>query len=172
MDKLRVGFIGAGRISDLHAIEYLRNPRAAIVAVCNADPAVAARQARGWGGPEARTFTRAEDLLAVAEGGGGGGVPEAQPFPRAEDLLAVDEVDLVEILLPHHLHAPVTLAALRAGKRVSVQKPMATSLADAEAMVGAAEAIGLFFKLFKNFVFYPVRGAKACGAQAGAERIL
>ena len=131
MDKLRVGFIGAGRISDLHAIEYLRNPRAAIVAVCDADPAVAARQARAWGVPEARTFTGAEDLLAV------------------------DEVDLVEVLLPHHLHAPVTLAALRAGKRVSVQKPMATSLADAEAMVAAADAAGLFFKLFENFVFYP-----------------
>jgi predicted dehydrogenase len=131
MDKLRVGFIGAGRISDLHAIEYLRNPRAAIAAVCDADPAVAARQARAWGVPEARTFGRPEDLLAA------------------------DEVDLVEILLPHHLHAPVTLAAVAAGKRVSVQKPMATSLADAEAMVGAAEAAGLFLKLFENFVFYP-----------------
>src|SRR3954463_14442581 len=118
MDKLRVGFIGAGRISDLHAIESLRNPRAAIVAVCDADPAVAARQARAWGGPEARALTRAQELLA------GGGVD-----PRGEELWAVDEVALVEILLPHHLHAPVTLAALRAGKRVSVQKPMATSLA-------------------------------------------
>src|SRR5690348_16323936 len=119
MDRLRVGFIGAGRISDLHAIEYLRNPRAAIVAVCDADRAIAARQARGWGVPEARTFTRADDLLTI------------------------DEVDLVEVLLPHHLHAPVTLAALKAGKRVSVQKPMAASLADAEAMVAAAEAARL-----------------------------
>ena len=40
MDKIRVGFIGAGRISDLHAIEYLHNPRAEIAAVCDADPAI------------------------------------------------------------------------------------------------------------------------------------
>ena len=37
MDKLRVGIIGAGRISDLHAIEYLQNPRAQIVAVADAN---------------------------------------------------------------------------------------------------------------------------------------
>ena len=33
MDKLRIGIIGTGRISDLHAIEYLNNPRAQIVAL-------------------------------------------------------------------------------------------------------------------------------------------
>ena len=35
MEKLRVGFIGTGRISDLHAIEYLQNERAELVAVCD-----------------------------------------------------------------------------------------------------------------------------------------
>ena len=37
MDKLRVGFIGTGRISDLHALGYLDDPRTSIVAVCDAD---------------------------------------------------------------------------------------------------------------------------------------
>ena len=41
MDKLRVGFIGAGRIADLHAIEYLQNERAELVAVCDADGRIA-----------------------------------------------------------------------------------------------------------------------------------
>ena len=54
MDKVRVGFIGAGRISDLHAIEYLRHPRAEIAAVCDANPAIAKRQAAAWGVPPAR----------------------------------------------------------------------------------------------------------------------
>lgn len=131
MDKLGVGLIGAGRISDLHAIEYLQNPRARIAAVCDADPDIARSRAERWG------------------------VPAGRVFARHEDLIAADEVDLVEILLPHDLHAPVALAAIAAGKRVSVQKPMATSLADALSMVEAAEAAGTFFKVFENFVFYP-----------------
>ena len=131
MDKLGVGLIGAGRISDLHAIEYLQNPRARIAAVCDANADIARSRAEHWGVPLTRGFTRHEDLLAAAE------------------------VDLVEVLLPHDLHAPVTLAAIRAGRRVSVQKPMATSLADALAMVEAAESAGTFLKVFENFVFYP-----------------
>src|SRR5262249_5271983 len=100
MDKLRVGFIGAGRISDLHAIEYLRNPRAQLLAVCDIDPEIARRQSTRWG------------------------VPARRVFANYHDLLTCEEIDLVEILLPHHLHAPVVLAAIRAGKHVSVQKPM------------------------------------------------
>ena len=48
MSELRVGFIGTGRISDLHAIEYLQNPRARIVAVC--DTVVELAQQRGAAG--------------------------------------------------------------------------------------------------------------------------
>ncbi|HMR31483.1 MAG TPA: Gfo/Idh/MocA family oxidoreductase [Geminicoccaceae bacterium] len=131
MRCIGVGFVGAGRISDLHAIEYLRNERAGIVALCDASPEIGRAKAEAWGVPPERLFTRPEDLLAC------------------------DEVELVEVLLPHHLHAPAALAALRAGRAVSVQKPMATGLADARAMVAEAERRGLFFKLFENFVFYP-----------------
>ncbi|MFM7174962.1 MAG: Gfo/Idh/MocA family oxidoreductase, partial [Caldilinea sp.] len=52
MDKLRVGFIGTGRISDLHAIEYLNNPRAQIVAVADSQIEQAQRRGRAWGLPE------------------------------------------------------------------------------------------------------------------------
>jgi predicted dehydrogenase len=131
MDKVRAGFIGAGRISDLHALEYLRNPRAQITAVCDADPEIARRQAERWGVPRSRTFTRWEELLGC------------------------DEVDLVEILLPHHLHRPAALAAFAAGKHVSLQEPVALSLAEAEEINAAAERAGVFFKVFENFVFYP-----------------
>ena len=62
---------------------------------------------------------------------------------------------LVEILLPHHLHKPAALAAMAAGKHVSLQKPMAHSVADADAMCTAAKEAGVTFKVFENFVFYP-----------------
>jgi UDP-N-acetyl-2-amino-2-deoxyglucuronate dehydrogenase len=52
------------------------------------------------------------------------------------------DADAVIICIPNHLHAPVTLAALESGKHVLVEKPMALSLADAAAMVAAAERVG------------------------------
>jgi predicted dehydrogenase len=64
-------------------------------------------------------------------------------------------VNLVEILLPHHLHRPAALAAFAAGKNVSLQKPMALSLSEAADINLAAERAGVFFKVFENFVFYP-----------------
>ncbi len=138
MDEVRVGFVGAGRISSLHAAEYLANPRGRIVAVCDANLEIARHQAAAWG------------------------VPDNRVFDNWDALLAVDEVDLVEVLLPHHLHKPATLAAIAAGKNVSVQKPMAHSVADADDMCRAAADAGVVFKVFENFVFYPpVMKAKA-----------
>ena len=131
MDKLRVGFIGAGRISDLHAIEYLQNERSEIVAVCDVDPHIAERQAAAWGIPKERTFTNYQELLALKE------------------------VDLVEILLPHHLHYQATLDAAAARKHISLQKPMALSVAEADKMIAAAKKAGVIFKVFENFIFYP-----------------
>ena len=109
MDELRVGFIGTGRISDLHALEYLANKRARIVAVCDVNPDIARQRGAAWG------------------------VPEDRIFADYHDLLAVEEVDLVEILLPHHLHYQSTLDAAAAGKHISLQKPMAITVAEADA---------------------------------------
>jgi len=51
-------------------------------------------------------------------------------------------VDLVDIVVPNHLHAAMAVAALEAGKHVLLEKPMATTLADAERVVAAAERAG------------------------------
>jgi predicted dehydrogenase len=131
MEKLRVGFIGAGRISDLHAIEYLNNPRAELVAVCDTVLENAEKRAMVWGVPKERVFTDYHDLLALKE------------------------VDLVEILLPHHLHYQATLDAAAAGKHISLQKPMALTVAEADEMIAAASQAGVIFKVFENFIFYP-----------------
>ncbi len=138
MDKLRVGFIGTGRISDLHAIEYMQNDRAQIVAVCDTNIEIARRRGRAWG------------------------VAENRIFPNYHDLLALPEVDLVEILTPHHVHRQVALDAAAAGKNISLQKPMALSVGEADEMVAAAKKAGIIFKVFENFIFYPpVQRAKA-----------
>jgi predicted dehydrogenase len=59
---------------------------------------------------------------------------------RAEDLLANPAVDAVYVAVPHDLHAPLAMQAVAAGKHVLVEKPIATTLADADAMIAAARA--------------------------------
>jgi len=58
-------------------------------------------------------------------------------------VLEREDVDAVDICLPHHLHAPVAIEAARAGKHVLVEKPMCTTLAEAEAMIEAAAQAGV-----------------------------
>ena len=129
MDRIRVGFIGTGRISDLHAIEYRNNAHTEIVALCDADPLLAESRAQAWG-LEGVTIT-----------------------DNFVDLLTLDKVDLVDILLPHHLHADAALAAIAAGKAVSLQKPMTLNLEQADRLVDAAATAGTPFRVFENFLF-------------------
>lgn len=56
------------------------------------------------------------------------------------DLLARPDLDAVSVCLPNMLHAPVTIAALQQGKHVLVEKPMARTVAEDEAMIAAAQA--------------------------------
>ena len=128
---LRVGIVGTGRISDLHAIEYMQNPRAEITALCDRNPELACARSDAWGCTDA----------AIEE--------------DYEALLARDDVDLVELLLPHHLHLPAALKAIEAGKIVSLQKPMCLNLDEADRLVAAAEAHDRPFKVFENFIFHP-----------------
>ena len=138
MDRLNVGIIGTGRISDLHALEYLANERAQILAVCDNNVELARQRGRRWG------------------------VAEDRIFANYHDLLAVQEIDLVEILLPHHLHRQATIDAAAAGKNISVQKPMALTVQEADEMVSAAHRANVVLKVFENFIFYPpVQRAKA-----------
>lgn len=138
MDQLRVGIIGCGRISDLHALEYLENPRAVIAAVCDSSVELAQRRGKVWGVPENRIFSNYHDLLALPD------------------------IDLVDILLPHHLHYQAALDAAAAHKHISLQKPMALNVAQADEMVAAAKTAGVIFRVFENFIFYPpIQQAKA-----------
>ncbi len=128
---LEAGFIGTGRISDLHAAAYFGNARARIAALCDRDADLARRRAESWG---------LADVFITDD---------------VDELLARPSVDLVEILLPHHLHFPVAMKAIAADKIVSLQKPMCTTLAEADLLVEAVEASGRPFRVFENFVFFP-----------------
>lgn len=126
--KLRVGIAGLGRIFDLNVLGYRDNPDVEIAALCDASPE--ALDQRGAALPDARRTRDFQEMLGW-------------------------ELDLVDILTPHPLHQDMAVAALRAGAHVSVQKPMALTLAECDAMITAAQQAGRRLKLFENFVFYP-----------------
>jgi predicted dehydrogenase len=63
----------------------------------------------------------------------------ARPYPAAEALIADPTIEAVSVTLPTHLHAATTIAALEAGKHVLVEKPMALTLAECDAMIAAAQ---------------------------------
>ncbi|MFH1983511.1 MAG: Gfo/Idh/MocA family oxidoreductase [Pseudomonadota bacterium] len=129
MDKINVGIIGCGRISDLHAPGYRRSPNARIAAVCDTDRDLAERRKADWGADTAHADYR--------------------------DLLRDGNVDAVEILSPHGLHEAMVIDAARAGKHIAVQKPMSIDLASADRMLAAVAEAGVVLRITDNYVFYP-----------------
>jgi predicted dehydrogenase len=79
-----------------------------------------------------------------------------------EEVLASDGVDAVVISTPHHLHAPQAIAAAQAGKHIVIEKPLATSLRDALAVVETARRAGVHFSVNLSYRYLPyVMKAKA-----------
>ncbi len=128
---LRVGIIGCGRISDLHMLGYRGRDDARIVALCDVDPENTAAKSRQWQLPDAAVF---EDYRRMCESG---------------------LVDLVEIIVPHHLHYEIAAFAIGCDLHVSLQKPMSLSLADADRLLSAGSGTSRVVRLYENFLFYP-----------------
>ena len=76
-------------------------------------------------------------------------------YPDFESLIGDEEVELVVIATPSHLHAPQTIKALEAGKNVVCEKPMATNLAEADAMIEAYKRTGRTLAIFQNRRYEP-----------------
>ena len=64
-------------------------------------------------------------------------------YEGVDELLADESIDVLNILLPNHLHMQPTLAAAKAGKHVLVEKPPAMSLKETDAMIGACTDAGV-----------------------------
>ena len=72
------------------------------------------------------------------------GIPQVVPYADYDALLASDSIDAVYIALPNSLHADFAIRAARAGKHIMVEKPLAVSIAESEAMIAAARDAGVF----------------------------
>ena len=118
MDKIKVGIIGCGVIArGTHAPEYQKlGDSVEIVAACDIIK------------PKLDKF--ADDF----------GI--AKRYSTIAEMLGDDEIQAVDVCLHNNMHAPVAIEAMRRGKDVYSEKPMAGSYADALAMVEAAEKYG------------------------------
>ncbi|MFT3789034.1 MAG: Gfo/Idh/MocA family oxidoreductase [Tepidisphaeraceae bacterium] len=67
-----------------------------------------------------------------------------------------NDIDAVDICLPHHLHAPAILDACAAGKHVLCEKPMCVSLAEADQIAAAVKRAGVTYMSAHNQLFMPV----------------
>lgn len=68
-----------------------------------------------------------------------------------EALVKRDDIDLVDVCVPGNMHAPITIAAVEAGKHVLCEKPLANTLAEAQQMLAAAEKAGVVHMLCHNY---------------------
>lgn len=108
---LRIGVLGVGHFGRFHALKAAASDRAQLAGVYDADPARAATVAAEVG------------ALATAS---------------AEAL--IDAADALIVAVPTHAHAPLAQAALKAGRHVLVEKPIAATLAEADALIALAAA--------------------------------
>ena len=115
-DEVKLGIIGVGQIGKSHLKRYRDVPEARIVAACDTDEAELQRVASEYNIPNT--------------------------FSDFRKLLAMDEIVAVDVCLHNNFHAPVSIAAMEAGKNVYCEKPLAGSYADARRMVETAEQLG------------------------------
>jgi predicted dehydrogenase len=100
-------------------------------------------------------------------------VPEGVGSLSLEAALADPSIDAVDICLPTHLHPVVAIDAMRAGKHVLVEKPMALDFASAEAMAAEAERLGRVLMTAHVLRFWPAYvalGETVRGGQFGGVR--
>jgi UDP-N-acetyl-2-amino-2-deoxyglucuronate dehydrogenase len=114
VEKIKTAVIGYGKVAHTHAEALFALPESELVAVCGRDLA----KARGFADRyRVRAFADVEEMVASG-------------------------VEAVVVATPHPAHAPVTVSALRAGAHALVEKPLASSLEDCDAMIAAARESG------------------------------
>jgi predicted dehydrogenase len=127
-DEIRFGIVGPGKVAQLHARALERLPGARLAAVAGRNE----ERTRALGEPHGARVDRG--LAELLEGGG---------------------VDAVILCTPHPLHRDDAIAAARAGVHVVVEKPMALTPEDCDAMIAAASTAGVVLSVISQRRWYP-----------------
>ncbi len=133
MSKLKIGIIGCGGIANNKHMPALAKlaAKCEMVAFCDEIVERAEKAAKEYGTADAKVYADYNELLANPD------------------------VDVVHVLTPNVAHAPITVAAFKAGKHVMCEKPMAHCSADAKAMLDAWKASGKKFTIGYQNRFRP-----------------
>jgi len=127
MTPLKVGTIGYGGAYNMgrqHLQELVSHPGFVAEAVCDIDPTRVAEATKDF--------------------------PGIQTFTDVGEMLAQSEVELLVIILPHNLHASVSLQCLEAGRHVVVEKPFTITVEEADTLIAAAEKAGKVVSTYHN----------------------
>ena len=127
---INVGLLGIGGMGRTHFGCYAHIPGAQVRAICDSSP----DKLRG-------DWSRAKLNLDETQGGQVD-LSGIETYSEFDALLADSTLDLIDICLPTPLHAPMAIAAMRAGKHVFCEKPMAMSEAECQQMEAVARETG------------------------------
>ncbi|MEE8391615.1 MAG: Gfo/Idh/MocA family oxidoreductase [Anaerolineae bacterium] len=125
---LKVGVIGVGGIAKVHMPGWAASEYAQVVAGCDINPAAL----QEWG-DEHNIEKLATD---------------------STDLIKDPDIDIIDVCTPNNYHAPLTIAALEAGKHVLCEKPLAPTPAGIRAMIDARDKSGKMLMTAQHFRFY------------------
>lgn len=128
-NRITLGIIGNGLIASEHIGSLLERDACRIIAVCDV-----------W----RRKAVSARDRIAKSYGDQGSGEPAKgiDIYSHYEDLLARPDIDAVFVCTPDHWHAPISCAAMIAGKDVYCEKPLTLTVAEGRTLVNTAQRTG------------------------------
>ena len=115
--KVKNGIVGLGMVCDSHIKAYQSDPRAEVIAVCDLD------------GDRAKAVAREFGIEKY--------------YTSYDEMLKNEEINTIDITTPTLLHAPMSMAAARAGKNVLCEKPFCLTLAEGQAVCKEAEDRGV-----------------------------
>lgn len=139
-DPRSVGIIGLGLMGGLHASAVQSHRSSRLTAVADADPS---------------------QMEPFAENG-------VRTYADAAELINDPDIGTVSLCLPHHLHFPIAMQAIAAGKNLLVEKPLAMTLQECEKLASAAAESGITLGVSHNQLFFTAHVEAKRLIEAGA----
>ena len=130
MKKIKVGIVGCGAISQLNVPGYLENSNCEIISLCDTQHARAESRSQQWG-------------------------ISPNIYTNFDEFISDKEMDAIEILTPTFLHSEQIVKSLNQNKHVSCQKPLCTTLDEAEKIKTTLNESKSKFRITENYLYYP-----------------